>query len=94
MSPSCRSMAPLRRDAYQGNFWGDEAAALGKAIGARLVIPCHYQMFSFNSVTPDAFVRACHEIGQPYAVLRSPASDGTALNLRRSRASELHGSRD
>ncbi|MCA9103882.1 MAG: MBL fold metallo-hydrolase [Planctomycetales bacterium] len=61
--------APSRR--VSGNFWGDEAAALGKAIGARLVIPCHYQMFSFNSVTPDAFVRACHEIGQPYAVLRA-----------------------
>lgn len=51
-----------------GNFWGDEAAGLAHRIGARLVIPCHYRMFSFNSTTPDTFVAACHRLNQPYAL--------------------------
>lgn len=61
--------APERR--VSGNFWGTEAATLAHEIGAKLVIPCHYHMFSFNSVTPDAFVSACNRLQQPYCVLRS-----------------------
>jgi len=53
-----------------GNLWGREAACLASNIGARLVIPCHYDMFSFNTATPDEFVHACHKIDQPYRVLR------------------------
>ena len=53
-----------------GNLWGREAASLAREIGARLVIPCHYDMFSFNTATPDEFVHTCHKTDQPYRVLR------------------------
>ena len=53
-----------------GNLWGREAAQLSKEIGARLAIPCHYDMFSFNTATPDEFVQHCHKLNQPYRVLR------------------------
>jgi len=43
-----------------GNLTGIEAAALGRAIGARVVVPCHYHMFEFNTDEPDEFV-AMHE---------------------------------
>ncbi len=53
-----------------GNLNGTEAAAMAKAIGARLVIPCHYDMFEFNTATPDEFVSACQRLSQPCYVLR------------------------
>lgn len=49
--------APERR--VPGNMTGPEAAALAKAAGIRAVIPHHYDLFEFNTVTPDAFVQAC-----------------------------------
>lgn len=60
--------APERRAA--GNLWGREAAWLAKEIGAKLVVPCHYDMFEFNTATPDEFVAECEKLGQPYKVLR------------------------
>lgn len=59
---------PERR--VQGNLWGREAAQLAKDIGAKLVIPCHYEMFEFNTESPDEFVATCQQLGQPYRVLR------------------------
>lgn len=53
-----------------GNLNALEAAALAKAIHARCVIPCHYHMFTFNSVEPDAFVQHCKELAQPFALLQ------------------------
>ena len=41
-----------------------------KQIGAKLVIPCHYDMFEFNTATPDEFVAECQRLGQPYRVLK------------------------
>jgi L-ascorbate metabolism protein UlaG (beta-lactamase superfamily) len=61
--------APERR--VPGNFWGAEAAALAHAIGARLAIPCHYDMFVFNTATPDAFVAEARRLGLPYRVLQA-----------------------
>lgn len=58
---------PERR--VDGNLWGREAAWLAHEIGAKLVIPCHYDMFEFNTATPDAFVAECERLGQPYRVL-------------------------
>ena len=58
---------PTRRVA--GNLWGQEAAVLAKTVGAKCVVPCHYNLFTFNTQTPDAFVAACEAIGQPYRVL-------------------------
>lgn len=59
---------PTRRVA--GNLWGQEAAMLAKTIGAGCVVPCHYDMFTFNTQTPDAFVAACQELGQVYRVMQ------------------------
>lgn len=62
-----------------GNLSGRESANLGKAIGAKLVIPCHYEMFEFNTATVDEFVEEADRIGQPYRILRA----GERLDLRR-----------
>lgn len=61
--------APERRVA--GNLWGREAAGLSKAIQAGTVIPCHYDMFAFNTATPDEFRHACGELGQSFVVLEN-----------------------
>lgn len=60
--------APERRVA--GNLWGREAAWLAKEISAKLVVPCHYDMFEFNTATPDEFVAECQRLGQAYKVLK------------------------
>lgn len=60
--------APERRVA--GNLWGREAAWLAREIGAGCVIPCHYEMFAFNTASPDEFVAECRRLGQRYCVLR------------------------
>ncbi|HMJ66651.1 MAG TPA: MBL fold metallo-hydrolase [Candidatus Binatia bacterium] len=52
-----------------GNLNGREAATLAKSIGARLVIPCHYEMFEFNTASTDEFVAAARAHQQPYCVL-------------------------
>lgn len=54
-----------------GNLNAAEAAALGKKIQARVVIPCHYDMFSFNTANPADFAREAEAIGQPYHVLQA-----------------------
>ncbi len=61
--------APERR--VSGNLDGREAAHLSHAIGARWVVPCHYEMFAFNTAPPDEFVAACARLGQPHVVLRA-----------------------
>jgi L-ascorbate metabolism protein UlaG (beta-lactamase superfamily) len=58
---------PERR--VTGNFWGREAAQFAKEIGAKIVIPMHYEMFTFNTETPEEFVAECERIGQAYSVL-------------------------
>jgi L-ascorbate metabolism protein UlaG (beta-lactamase superfamily) len=60
---------PERR--VDGNLWGREAAQLAKDFGARLVIPCHYEMFEFNTATPDEFVATCKGLNQSFRVLRA-----------------------
>lgn len=60
--------APERRVA--GNLDGPEAAQLARDIGARVAVPCHYDLFAFNTASPDAFAAACGALGQPQRVLR------------------------
>ena len=60
---------PERR--VDGNLWGREAAQLAKDVSARLVIPCHYEMFEFNTATPDEFLATCKALNQPFRVLRA-----------------------
>ena len=59
---------PERRVA--GNLNGTEAAALAKACAAGLVVPCHYEMFKFNTETPEEFVKASERLGQPHHLMR------------------------
>lgn len=54
-----------------GNLWGREAAQLAKNIGAKVVIPCHYDLFTFNTATTEEFERTCAEIGQGFRVMRN-----------------------
>jgi L-ascorbate metabolism protein UlaG (beta-lactamase superfamily) len=61
--------APERRVA--GNLSGPEAAQLAHDIGAKLVIPCHYEMFEFNTASPGPFVEECRRLGQSFVVLRA-----------------------
>jgi L-ascorbate metabolism protein UlaG (beta-lactamase superfamily) len=61
-----------------GNLWGDEAALLARAIGARVAVPMHFEQFAFNTEPPDAFVAACERLGQPHRVLRA----GERLSVR------------
>jgi L-ascorbate metabolism protein UlaG (beta-lactamase superfamily) len=61
--------APLRR--VSGNLDGPEAARLAHAIGARCVVPCHYEMFTFNTASPVPFAFACAHAGQRCAILRA-----------------------
>ena len=59
---------PERRVA--GNLDPDEAARLGRDIGAKLVIPHHYDLFAFNTADPADFARACDRHGTPYRVMQ------------------------
>ena len=59
---------PERR--VPGNFWGDEAVRFAAAVRAGVVVPMHYEMFAFNTQTPELFETTAHELGQPHRVLR------------------------
>lgn len=59
---------PDRR--VMGNFNTKEAAQFGQRIGARVVIPCHYDMFTFNTADPNDFAREAEAIGQPHKILQ------------------------
>jgi L-ascorbate metabolism protein UlaG (beta-lactamase superfamily) len=61
--------SPERRVA--GNLDGREAAQLAKYVGAGVVIPCHYEMFEFNTASPEQFMAECERLGQAYKVLRA-----------------------
>jgi L-ascorbate metabolism protein UlaG (beta-lactamase superfamily) len=63
---------PARRVA--GNLNGTEAAALARACNARMVIPCHYDMFAFNTASPQEFTTAAEKLSQPHHVLRNGES--------------------
>ena len=58
---------PVREVA--GNLNSFEAAKLGKAIGAKCVIPCHYDMFEFNTADVSEFRAEAEKAGIRYKVL-------------------------
>ena len=59
--------SPERRVA--GNLDCREAARLGKEIGAKKVIPCHYDLFTFNTADVNDFIIEAENIGQPFKIL-------------------------
>jgi L-ascorbate metabolism protein UlaG (beta-lactamase superfamily) len=60
---------PERRVA--GNLNGTEAASLAKAIGARIAIPHHFDMFAFNTEPSAEFEQAAERLRQPIRVLQA-----------------------
>ena len=52
-----------------GNFNTEEAAALGRAGNIKHVIPCHYDMFTFNTANPQEFAEKAKAIQQAYTIL-------------------------
>ncbi|GAB2638017.1 MBL fold metallo-hydrolase [Emticicia sediminis] len=61
-----------------GNLSADEAAKLGKIIGAKLVIPHHYYLFEFNTEDPQRFVEACEHYQTNHKVLEM--GEGVIIN--------------
>jgi L-ascorbate metabolism protein UlaG (beta-lactamase superfamily) len=53
-----------------GNLNHVEAAGLGKAIKAGCVIPCHYDMFTFNTADVKEFEEEARRIDQTFRVLK------------------------
>jgi len=60
---------PKRRVA--GNLDGRQAARLAKEAGTRIVVPCHYDMFTFNTASPDAFIAECKQLNQTHYVMQN-----------------------
>lgn len=53
-----------------GNLNAKEAAQLGKQIGAKWVVPHHYDLFEFNTADPVEFIAEARLVDQSYAVLK------------------------
>ena len=60
---------PERRVA--GNLDGPQAARLAHDIGARCVVPCHYDLFEFNTASPEDFQKECERLGQPFRIMKN-----------------------
>ena len=68
---------PERR--VSGNLNGTEAAALAKSCCASLAVPHHFDMFAFNTESPDEFSSVCRRLSQPFMVLR--LGEGISFSL-------------
>jgi L-ascorbate metabolism protein UlaG (beta-lactamase superfamily) len=54
-----------------GNMWGTESASLAKRVNARAVIPHHFNMFKFNTESPNDFIAEANNLGQLFFVLEN-----------------------
>lgn len=70
---------PERRVA--GNLSGEEAARLAHDIGARVVIPCHYDLFEFNTASPEPFRAAADRLGVRAVILENGGRWGCDLSV-------------
>lgn len=52
-----------------GNMNGTDAARLAHEAGARLAVPCHYEMFRLDTDSPARFVAECVRLRQEYRLL-------------------------
>jgi len=68
--------APERQ--VSGNLNGVEAARLAHAAHIGLVVPCHYEMFEFNTASPADFVAECTRLDQRFHLMQ--AGGHLALN--------------
>jgi L-ascorbate metabolism protein UlaG (beta-lactamase superfamily) len=60
---------PARKVA--GNLNCEEAARLARFMNAKIVIPCHYDMFTFNTANVNDFRTQAENLHQPYKILRA-----------------------
>jgi L-ascorbate metabolism protein UlaG (beta-lactamase superfamily) len=81
IGPVDLALLPINgRDARRrvaGNMDGPEAAALAAALPARLAVPCHFEMFEFNTADPRGFLAACQDLG--VGAVRLRAGEGLTL---------------
>jgi L-ascorbate metabolism protein UlaG (beta-lactamase superfamily) len=73
--PPDLALLPINgRDAYRerndiiGNLWPREAAELARELGARVLVPLHYDLFASNGVNPGALVDYVFEEQLPLEV--------------------------
>jgi hypothetical protein len=71
LRPFALDIALLPINGKLENMNGRDAARIAKETGAGLAVPCHFEMFEFNTAPPDDFVDECARLGQPYQVLRA-----------------------
>ena len=60
---------PERRVA--GNMNGREAASLARAIDAGVAVPHHFDLFEFNTASPQDFETECRRLGQSFRTLQN-----------------------
>jgi len=63
-----------------GNLDHIEAVKLAKVLGVKTVIPCHYDMFSFNTADVQDFEKEAERVGQGYRVLKGGERFSFTLN--------------
>lgn len=54
-----------------GNLSASEAVKLAKDLTIGCVIPCHFDMFTFNTASPETFIDEARKQGQAYKVLQN-----------------------
>ncbi|MEI9909426.1 MAG: MBL fold metallo-hydrolase [Bacteroidota bacterium] len=59
---------PARKVA--GNLDYREAIKLGQVLRSKSIIPCHYDMFTFNTADVNDFIKEAESVKQPYTVLK------------------------
>lgn len=64
-----------RRDALHvpPNMNAAEAVALASEVGSGMVVPCHYDMFTFNTADVNDFAGLASAAGVPFTILRPGA---------------------
>ena len=87
LSPFSLDVAMLPINGKLGNMNGHEAARVAHEARAGLAVPCHYDMFEFNTASPAQFVEECGRLGQPQRVLL--AGERLTLLGRSERSSAL-----
>jgi L-ascorbate metabolism protein UlaG (beta-lactamase superfamily) len=72
LKPHNIDLAILPINGKVDNMNGQTAAEIAHELGAKVVIPCHYEMFEFNTADPsEQFVPTCEKLGQRYHLLRA-----------------------
>jgi L-ascorbate metabolism protein UlaG (beta-lactamase superfamily) len=71
LGPGAPDVALLPINGKLGNMDGPDAARIAKEARAALAVPCHFEMFEFNTASPAEFESECARLQQPCRVLRA-----------------------